>query len=119
MLIRQRCSAVAEELQQITGAIERVCDQAARDRGPDRMELKFEGSHHTEVASATANGPEQIGCFILACSQDLAFGGDQLDGAKIVQGEAILAHQPAQSAAEGEPSDPCARDHPARDRQTV
>ena len=119
MLIGQRRGAIAEELQQVAGAVKRMRDQAAGDRGTYRMQLIFERSRHTEVSSSTANGPEQIGFFILACPQYLAFGGDELDGQKIVEGEAILAHQPAQAAAEGEPGDAGARNHPARDRQTV
>jgi hypothetical protein len=56
------------------------------------MELIFEGSRHPKVSTSTANSPEQIGFFILACPHYLAFGGDEFDGSKIVEGEAILAH---------------------------
>jgi hypothetical protein len=69
------------------------------------MEVIFERSRHTEVSASTANGPEQIGFFVLACLHDLAFGGDEFDGSKVVEGEAVLAHQPAQPATQGEPGD--------------
>ena len=119
MFIRQRCRAVAKEPQHVAGSVERVRDQTGGDRGTDRMEPIFERSRHTEVSTSTANGPEQIGFFVLACPHHLALGGDEFDGSKIVEGEAILAHQPAQPTTQGEPGDPGARNDPARDRQTV
>ena len=56
---------------------------------------------------------------MLAGPHDLAIGGDELDGSKIVEGEAMLAHQPAQPTTEGEPGDAGAGNNPARDRETV
>ena len=67
-------------------------NQTGGDRGTYRMELIFERSRHAEVSTSTANTPEQIRFFILACPHYLAFGGDDFDGSKIVEGEAILAH---------------------------
>jgi hypothetical protein len=37
---------------------------------------------------------------------EFAVGGDQVRGDEIVDGEAVLAHQPADAAAEGEAGDP-------------
>src|SRR5260370_28348971 len=92
MFIRQRCSAVAKEPQQVSGSIKRVRDQTGGDRGTYCVELIFERSRHTEVSTSTSNSPEQIGFFILACPHYLAFGGDEFDGSKIVEGETILPH---------------------------
>ena len=115
----QRRSEIAVELQYVAGAVERVRDQAAGDRGPDRMKLIFEGRRHAEVSATTSNGPEQIGQFILARLQHLAFGGNKFNRPKIVECQAVLAHQPAQSTAECESRDASGRHHTARDRQAV
>src|SRR5262249_61191734 len=119
MLVRQRLRAVAEEPQQVAGAVIRTAYQAARDPGPHPMQLKFEGGSHTEVAAAAADGPEQIGLFFFARAHCLARSGDKFDGPDVVEGEAIFAHQPAQSATQREPGDTRTRNDPARDRETV
>ena len=80
-------------------------DQTGRHDGTYRVQLIFERSRHTEVSAAAANGPEQIGFLILACPHHLSLGGDELDGLKVVQGEAMLAHQPAQPATQRQPGD--------------
>src|SRR5207245_5926863 len=67
----------------------------------------------------TSNGPEQIGLFVSAYLQYMPLGGDEFDGAKIVEGQAVLAHQPAHSTAEGEASDSGAGHHTAGNRQAV
>src|SRR5580700_2166922 len=116
MLVGQRCSAFAVEPQHVAGALERVGDQAARDLRPYRMQLIFEARRNTEIAASAAYGPEQIGLLVLAGPYRLAVGGDELDGHKIVEGETILANEPTQTAAQGEPRNPCARHHTAGDR---
>jgi hypothetical protein len=70
-------------------------------------------------ATPAANGPEEIGVFIRTCPEYLAVGGDEFDRLKIVEGKPILAHQPAQSASEGEAGDTRRRHHPAGYRQAV
>ena len=87
--------------------------------GPTGCSRYSRRRRHAEVSAAAANGPEQVGLLVLARAQDLAFGGDELDRDEIVEREAILAHQPAQPAAEGEPGDARAGNHAARDRQAV
>src|SRR5262249_34158514 len=83
--VRQRRCGIPDESEHVGGALKRMGDQAACDRGPYRMQLIVERSRHTKISTSTANGPEQIGLFILACPQHFAFGGDELDGPKIVQ----------------------------------
>src|SRR5947209_8300146 len=103
MFVGQRCRAVAKEPQQVARSVERVGYETGGDRGTNCMKLIFERSHHTEVSSATANGPEQIGFLVLVCLHDPAFCGDELDREKIVEGEAMFPHQPTQPAAKREP----------------
>jgi len=38
--------------------------------------------------------------------QHLAVGGNDIGGGQVVAGQAVLAHEPADTAAEGEPADP-------------
>jgi len=80
MFVGQRCRAVAKEPQYVAGSVERVRDQTGRHDGTYRMELIFERSRHTEVSASAANGPEQIGFFVLAGPHDLAFGSYEFDG---------------------------------------
>src|SRR3954454_10339803 len=119
MFVRQRCRAVAKESQYVAGSVERVRNQTGRHYRTYRVQLIFERCCHTEVSAATANGPEQIGFLILACPHHLALGGDELDGSKVVEGEAMLAHQPAQPATQRQPRDASALNIPALDRQAV
>src|SRR5215471_464441 len=90
MFVRQRLRAVAEEPQQVAGVVERMGYQAAGDHGPHRMQLKFEGGGHTEVAAAAADGPEEIGLIFFARTHYLALRGDELDGPEVIEGEAIF-----------------------------
>jgi hypothetical protein len=73
-------------------------DHAAADRG-HRVGLVLEGRRDAEVAAAAAQGPEQVLVVLGAGHHDLAVGGDDLDGQQVVDGEAVLAHQPAFTAA--------------------
>src|SRR5205085_9434069 len=86
---------------------------------PHWMELVFEAGGDPEVAAAAAKGPEEVGLFLLASPQHFAAGGDELDGPQIIECQAVLAHQPAQPAAEGEPGDARGGDHAAGHRQTM
>src|SRR5688572_33232818 len=83
------------------------------------MQLIFERGHDTKVSTPAANSPKEIGLFVLARAENLAASGHEFDGLEVVEGKAILAHQPTQPATERKPRDPRAGDHPARDRQTM
>ena len=85
----------------------------------DRVEAVFERGHDPEVAAAAAEGPEQVGVLVVAGGQDISVGGDDLDGQEVVDGEAVLAHEPADAAAERQPGDPGGGDDPAGGGQSV
>ena len=69
------------------------------------MEAELERGDHAEVAAAASQRPEQVGVLILGRAQQLALGGHDVDGEEVVDREAVLAHQPANATAEGEPGD--------------
>ena len=69
------------------------------------MQAELELGHHAEVAAAAAQAPEQLGVLALARAHRLPVGGDQVGRDQVVAGQAVLAHQPADAAAEREPGD--------------
>ena len=58
-----------------------------------------------EVAAAAAERPEHVGVLVGGDREHLARRGDELDLAQRVDGEALLTHEPADAAAEGEAAD--------------
>jgi hypothetical protein len=76
MFISQRRGTFAEEPHRISGAIKRVRDEAAGDCRAYWMQPIFQARRHAEVASATANGPKQVGLFVLAGAYRLSLGAE-------------------------------------------
>jgi hypothetical protein len=66
------------------------------------------------VAAAAAQGPEQIGLLLGAGAHQPAVGGDELDREEIIERKPVLAHEPADAAAEGQSGYPGAGHHAAR-----
>ena len=85
----------------------------AVDHRPDRLELELERGDDAEVAAATAQPPEQLGVAVGARAHEPAVGGDDVGAHEVVAGQALLAHEPADAAAEGEARDAGRRDEPA------
>ena len=104
---------VAEAPQQLGGAGAREDREAGHHLRPDRVEPQLDRGHDAEVAAAAAQRPEQLGVLVGGRADRLAAGGDQLDGEDVVDGQAVLALEPARAAAEREPGDAGARDAPA------
>ena len=69
--------------------------------------------HDPEVAATAAYRPEQVGVLVLARPYELALGGDDVDGEQLVDREPVLARDPADPAAEGQPGQPRVGDKPA------
>ena len=59
----------------------------------------LEAGDDAEIAATAAHGPEQVGVVGLVGDEDVAGGGDDLDGEQRVDGEAVLAHEVADAAA--------------------
>src|SRR3954449_427739 len=76
--------------------------QPGHDGRAERVELELEGGGDAEVAPAAVQRPEEVGVLVAAGPDGDAVGGDELDGAEVVAGQAVLALQPARAAAEGE-----------------
>ena len=110
---------LAEHLQQVAVGVGRVEDRPGVDQRADRMELELELRHDAEVAASAAQPPEQVGVLGLARVDEPAVGGDDVGADEVVAGEAVLAHQPADAAAEREAADAGRRDETARRREAV
>ena len=67
----------------------------------DWIKLILEDGYDPEISATSSNCSEQVIVFIGTRMENLAFGIYQLDAQEIVAGGAILAHQPAEPAAQG------------------
>jgi hypothetical protein len=81
------------------------------------VRLELEGCDDTEVSAATTECPEKILVFGTAGGKHLALARDNLTGQQIVDGHAVLANQPADTAAEREAADAGLRNYAAGDRE--
>ena len=70
------------------------------------MQPEPEAGGDPEVAAAAPDGPEQVGVVLVVDLEDLAVGGDQLGREQVVDGQAVLADQEPDPAAEGQPPIP-------------
>jgi hypothetical protein len=66
------------------------------------VEAELEVGDHAEVAAAAAHPPEQLGMLPPVGPQPPSVGRDQLHRQQVVAGQAVLAHEPADAAAERE-----------------
>ena len=69
------------------------------------MGLKQERRDDAEIATPAAQRPEEVGVLLGARRQQLAFGADDLEREDVVAGQAMLSHQPADAAPEGQAGD--------------
>ena len=109
-LIRQVAREVAVEAHDLLGAVARIEDGAGGHGRADRVQVELEGGDDAEVAASAAQAPEEVGVLRRARGEDLAVGGDHLGRAQVVAGQAVLAHQPADPAAQREAGDAGGRD---------
>jgi hypothetical protein len=78
-----------------------------------------ERADDAEVPAAAPQGPEQVGVIVGRYPDDVALGGDDLGLDEIVDGEPVLAHEPADAAAQAEAPNPGVAHDAAGGRQTV
>jgi hypothetical protein len=95
----------------------RVEHRAGEHQWADRVEAILQRGHHPEVAATSAQCPEQLGVLLPAGGDELAVGGHHVRREQAVAGQAALAQQPADPAAEGEASDASAGYQAAGDGQ--
>jgi hypothetical protein len=62
------------------------------------VELIFERGDYAEIAASAAQTPEKVCILGGIYRQQLALGGDEIDGEEIVAGEAVFAGKPAKAA---------------------
>src|SRR5690348_17867100 len=67
-----------------------------------RMNPEFKRSHNSEIASAPANSPEQIGIFAGAGFKHSSICSDHVGREQVVERASVLADHPSESAAECE-----------------
>jgi hypothetical protein len=91
--------------------------RAGENQRADRVQAVLQRGHHAEVAAAAPQPPEQVGVLVLAGGDELAIGGDHVGRQQVVAGQAALAQQPADPAAEGEAGDAGAGHQAAGDGQ--
>ena len=89
------------------------------DLGADRMQEELERRDDAEVAAAAAQRPEQVRVLLGGRPDQLALRGHQLGRDQVVAGEAVLAPQPADAAAEREAGHPRLGDQAGRSREPV
>ena len=88
-----------------------------RITGPSGVQPELELGHDAEVAARAPHPPEEIGVLVLARLDQLAVGGDDIDGEQLIDRQAPLAHQPADAAAERQARHTGVRDDPGRHGQ--
>ena len=77
----------------------------AGQTGANGMQLILEGGHDPEVPAAAPHAPEQVRMRGGTGREELAVGGDDIDGEEIITDETVLPREPAQAAAQGEARD--------------
>ena len=116
-LVGQLAHPVAVEAQHLFGAVAGEEDRAGQQHRADRVQPELERGRDAEVPAAAAQAPQQLGILVLAGVHELSVGGDDVGGEQVVAGQADLAHQPADAAAEREPGDPRGGHEAAGDRE--
>src|SRR5262245_32934023 len=110
---------VAVEAKDLRGVRRVPEDGPGEGRGPDRVEAELERGDDAEIAAAASQRPEQVGVLVLGRPQPRAVGRHDVDGKQIVDCEPVLAHQPADAAAESEAGDSGVAHDSAGGGQTV
>ena len=87
--------------------------------GAEWLEPELERGRDPEVPAGAAQAPEELGLLGLARADEPAVGGDELDGAQVVDREPEVPLQPADSAAERQPGDARVADDPDRADEAV
>jgi hypothetical protein len=94
-------------------------DHCAGEPLTDRMQLILERRHHAKVATAAAQGPEEIGMLGGTGGDDLSGGGHHVRRDQIVTAEAVLPHEPANSPTQRQTRDARVVHGPTRRAEAV
>ena len=103
--------------EQLTGVVGGVHHRRDRHDRPQRVSGELKGGDDTEVAASPAYRPKQVGVLGLAGPPELPVGRHDLHRAQVVAGQPVRAVQPADPAAQRQPSNAGGRDNATRNRQ--
>lgn len=115
-LLRRRFDEISVELEHILGALHRKKEKT-RDDVLDGMQLVLERRHHSEVAPAAAQRPEQILVFLFAGDKESAVSRHDIGREQVVACQTECPGEKPDPAAERQSGDAGGRDNPARRRQ--
>ena len=118
-LVGRRGDELAVEGEHLAGILEGVKDRPGEHDRSHRVKPVLERGHDAEVPAAAADPPEEVGVLIPARGEELALRRHQVDREEVVDRRAVLSHEPADAAAEGEARDAGVGDDPAHRRQAV
>ncbi len=104
-LVRCVGDELAVEAHDFGGVLRRPEHRSGQDGGSDRVQREPEPAHDAEVPASASQRPEQVGVIGDRRPDDLALGGDHLDLHEVVDGEPVLAHQPANAATQADAAD--------------
>ena len=105
---------IVHEPQHFRRVGERPHDGPAEHHGLHLVEPVLEHGGDPEVPSPAAKSPEQVPLRVLVHMDPLAISGHEVNREQVVDGEAELAHQVPETAAERQAADPRVADDPAR-----
>src|ERR1039458_3335100 len=94
-------SDIAITAQEVDGAASGIKQQTAMHR-LERMKAELKRGHDAEVTASATNGPEQVFILRRTHRQVCPVGADQVGRDPVVAAQSKLAHQPAETAAEGQ-----------------
>src|SRR5262245_61526171 len=83
------------------------------------MRTELEARHHSEVATAAAQSPEQLGIVLVARSYDAPVRGHHVGGDQVVAPKALRMPQPTVTTSGGEPADAGRRHDSEGNREPV
>ena len=118
-LVRRIRDELAVEAQDVGGVLGRPEHGSGDDGGANRVQGKTERADDAEVPASASQGPEQVRVIARRRHHDLALGGDHFGLDEIVDGEPVLAHEPAEAAAQADAADAGVANDAAGGSQTV
>ena len=116
-LVRRLRDPVAVEAQDLPGLLHRPEQRPCQHLRAERHAAELELRDDPEVAAAPAHAPEEICVLVRARLDELSVGGHEIHRDELVDRQSVLAHDPADPAAEREPGDAGVRDDAGRHRE--
>ena len=107
------------ETQDVDRVLGRPEHRPGHDGGADGVQRESERADDAEVPPTAPQRPEQVRVVMGRRPDDVALGGDHLGVHQVVDGEPVLAHEPADAAPEAQAADSGVPDDAARCGQAV